>query len=428
MQIQKSERRRKMRMSRAAIHTERNRSASEEMLSQQILFQSGQLKRYGAGIYSKHHFLIRLQQNIENIIRDVLDSFDCIEVSLPILQPKSIWEASGRWDRYVDSGQLFYCETSGSTFCMAPTAEEAVLEFARDSLKSHKDLPANLYQIGPKFRNELRSRGGLLRGKEFTMMDAYSFHSSEDSLKKEYLKMRNAYMQVFKRLGLTTTLPVGALSGDIGGNFSEEFMFPSEEGEDSIFVNSSRTVGFNSEILTMEDSSSYLKNFGITSFEELKKVRAIELGHIFQLGQKYSSSMNATFKDQNNNDIPYYMGCYGIGTSRVLAAICEANCDEEGLCLPENLAPYQLMIIYKYDKESEAFNLYHRLSMSGISVVIDDRKKMSIGAKIKDWKLFGLPYLLIVGDQTTRTNLELEGRKNGFKCGFSFDSLVEFLK
>lgn len=418
-----------MRMSRAAIHTEKNRSASEEMLSQQILLQSGQLKRYGAGIYGKHHFLVRLQQNIENIIRDVLDTFDCIEVSLPILQPKSIWEASGRWDTYIDSGQLFHCETSGGSFCMAPTAEEAVLEFARKSLKSHKDLPANLYQIGPKFRNELRSRGGLLRGKEFTMMDAYSFHSSEDSLKKEYLKMRNAYMQIFKRLGLATTLPVGALSGDIGGNFSEEFMFPSEKGEDSIFVNSSRTVGLNSEILTMEDSSSYLKNLGITSLEELEEIRTIELGHIFQLGQKYSAAMKATFKDQFNNDIPYYMGCYGIGTSRVLAAICEVNCDEEGLCLPEKLAPYQLMIIYKHDKESEAFDLYHRLSMSGVSVVIDDRKKMSIGAKIKDWKLFGIPYMLIVGDLTTPYDLTVESRKDASKHIFiSFDNLVKFIK
>lgn len=417
-----------MKLSRAAIHTEKTRSTSEEMLSQQILLQSGLLKRYSAGIYGKHHFLVRIQQNIENIIRDVLDSFDCIEVSLPILQPQSIWEASGRWNNYVDSGQLFYCETSGGTFCMAPTAEEAVLEFARNSLPSYKDLPANLYQIGPKFRNELRSRGGLLRGKEFTMMDAYSFHSSEESLKKEYLKMKNAYMQIFKRLNLEA-LPVGALSGDIGGNFSEEFMFPSESGEDSILVNSSRSLGFNSEVLSMEDSSSYLKNFGITSLEELEEIQAIELGHIFQLGQKYSNSMKATFKDQFNSDIPYYMGCYGIGTSRVLAAICEANCDKDGLCLPEQLAPYQLMMIYKHDKEEEAFDLYHSLLMSGVSVVIDDRNKMGIGAKIKDWKLFGLPYMLIVGNHTNSNHLEIESRKDGSKMSFnSFDALVDFLK
>lgn len=417
-----------MKLSRAAIHTEKTRSTSEEMLSQQILLQSGLLKRYGAGIYGKHHFLVRLQQNIENIIRDVLDSFDCIEVSLPILQPQSIWKTSGRWSNYVDSGQLFHCETSSGAFCMAPTAEEAVLEFARNSLKSYKDLPANLYQIGSKFRNELRSRGGLLRGKEFTMMDAYSFHQSEISLQKEYLKMRTAYMQVFKKLGLEA-LPVGALSGDIGGNFSEEFMFPSEKGEDSILVNSSRSLGFNSEVLSMEDASSYLKKFGITDLEELEEIRAIELGHIFQLGQKYSTTMNATFKDQYNHDIPYYMGCYGIGTSRVLAAICEANCDEDGLCLPEKLAPYQLMMIYKHDKENQAFDLYHRFLLSDVSVVIDDREKMGIGSKIKDWKLFGLPYMLIVGDHTNSNHLEIESRKNGSKMSFnSFDALVDFLR
>ena len=310
---------------------------------------------------------------------------------------------------------------------MAPTAEEAIVEFARNSLKSYKDLPANLYQIGPKFRNELRARGGLLRGKEFTMMDAYSFHASNESLKEEYFTMRVAYTIIFQKLGLKA-IPVAALAGDIGGNFSEEFMVPSEKGEDTILVNSSQTVGFNSEILSMRDNSSYLKIFGIENQEELKEVHSIELGHIFQLGQKYSSSMKATFKDHCNHDIPYYMGCYGIGTSRVLAAICETNCDEEGLCLPHKISPYQLMIIYKHDKRDEAFKIYVQLKEAGLSVVIDDRDHLRMGAKIKDWKLFVLPYLLVVGDRTTSNNLELETRKDGSKTSFkSFDALVKFL-
>lgn len=415
-----------MKLSRAAILTSKDKPKSEEMLSTQILFQSGMLKRYGAGIYGKHAFLTRAQANIEQIIRKVLNKYDCVEVCLPILQPKSIWEASGRWNTYHESGQMFYCDMPNGSFCMAPTAEEAVFEFVRDNLRSYKDLPANVYQIGGKYRNELRARGGLLRSKEFTMMDSYSFDSSEEAMKKEYSHIRAAYIEIFNELGLNA-IPVSALNGDMGGKISEEFMFISDIGEDTILVNEDNTMAFNSELFEMENYEEYLKeNYGITDISKFKEKHCIELGHIFQLGQKYSSSMNGTFKNSENEDIPYFMGCYGIGVSRTLAAICEQNCDEDGLIWPENIAPYPLMIIYKDTKREKAYDIYNSLQNAGIEVIIDDRETLRFGDKIKDWKLFGIPYLMVVGDKTEDTLYEIENRKTGFKEHKTKEQILEF--
>lgn len=417
-----------MKLSRAAILTSKERNISEEMLSQQIFFQSSLLKRYSSGIYGKHNFLVRAQANIEQIIRNVLDKYDCVEVSLPLLQPQSIWEASGRWDSYHSSGQMFYCNMPNGTFCMAPTAEEAVFEFVRDNLKSYRDLPANIYQIGSKFRNELRARGGLLRSKEFTMMDAYSFHSSEDDLKREYANMKKAYLEIFKKLGLEV-FPVSALNGDMGGKISEEFMFLSNAGEDTILVNEDNTLAFNTEILQMENYMDYLKvNYGISDISSFKEKHCIELGHIFQLGQKYSSTMKGTFKDSKNTDIPYFMGCYGIGISRTLAAICEQTCDNEGLKWPKDIAPYQLTIIYTQSKEDEAFKLYDYLQKSGVKTIIDDRNTLRFGTKVKDWKLFGIPYLIVVGDKYENDIFEIESRKDGSKKIISKSEIIKFFK
>lgn len=417
-----------MRLSKAALLTSKERVSSDEMLSQQIFFQSGLLKRYGAGIYGKHNFIVRAQSNIEAIIRNILDKHDCVEVCLPLLQPKSIWVASGRWEAYHASGQMFYCDMPNGSFCMAPTAEEAVFEFVRDNLKSYKDLPVTIYQIGNKFRNELRARGGLLRSKEFTMMDAYSFHSSEEDLAHEYSIMKEAYLEIFDALGLKV-IPVSALNGDMGGKLSEEFMFLSESGEDTILVNKDETMAFNAEILEMDNYRDYLRKFyGIDDISTFTEKHCIELGHIFQLGQKYSTTMKGTFKSSSNEDVPFFMGCYGIGVSRTLAAICEQNCNDEGLVWPENIAPYQLTIIYTHKKREIAFELYNYLQSKGIQVIIDDRDSLRMGSKIKDWKLFGIPYMIVIGDKNSNESYELEKRIDGSKELISKNDLVNLFR
>ncbi len=416
-----------MKMSKLALTTSKNRLSSDECLSLKILIQAGLLRRYGAGIYGQHNFLVKAQEKIKGIIRNTLEAYDCVEIALPSLQPKYIWEESGRWDKYADSGQMFVCDMSNGMFCLAPTAEEAVFAFVRDSLKSYKDLPVTLYQIGPKFRNELRARGGLLRSKEFSMMDAYSFHSSEKCLKEEYARMKEAYFKIFSEIGLKV-IPVAAVNGDMGGKLSEEFMFISEAGEDTMLIDETGVLGLNTEILEMANASEYLySNYGIIDLSKLSTKNCIELGHIFQLGQRYSTSMNGTFADEKNNSVPYFMGCYGIGISRTLAAVCEQNCDEAGLIWPKNIAPYSVSIIYHPDKKDDAFELYYTLQKANIEVLIDDRN-LSLGSQIKDCKLLGIPNMVIIGKKTQTGFYEHEDRASGKKSYVSLDQLLKLVK
>lgn len=415
-----------MRLSRGNFTTTRER-ISNESLSQQLLFQSGQLKRYSTGIYGKNNLLVKAQANIENTIRNVLEKYDCIEIALPLLQPRSIWIESGRWEKYNDSGQMFYCDMPNGTFCMAPTAEEAVLSFVRGNVNSYKQLPINVYQIGAKFRNELRSRGGLLRSKEFTMMDAYSFHESQEDLVKEYLKMRQAYLEIFDKLNLKV-IPVKALSGDIGGNYSEEFMCIADSGEDTILVNKDFSMAFNTEILELENATEFLmKNYGISiDLNELHEEHCIELGHIFQLGQKYSKSMNGTFVNRVGKNDYYHMGCYGIGVSRTLAAICEVNCDDSGFKWPISMAPYTFYIVSNKQQTKVADELYQNLVCNGLKVILDDRINVTFGAKLKDAKLLGIPYLIIIGNTYSGDNTyEVEERLTDTKLKLTFEQLCE---
>ena len=415
-----------MRLSRGNFTTTRER-ISNETLSQQILFQSGQLKRYAAGIYGKNNLLVKAQANIENVIREVLEKYDCVEIVLPLLQPKSLWVESQRWNNYNASGQMFYCDMPNGTFCMAPTAEEAVLAFVKGNVTSYKQLPINVYQIGAKFRNELRSRGGLLRSKEFTIMDAYSFHESQEDLTREYENMRKAYLEIFDRLHLKV-IPVKALSGDIGGNYSEEFMCIADSGEDTILVNDDFSMAFNTEILELEDATEFLmQNYGITvNLDELHEEHCIELGHIFQLGQKYSQTMKGMFVDRNGKSQYYHMGCYGIGVSRTLAAICEINCDKDGFKWPISTAPYTFYIVSNENQRNIAEELYQELLTANQKVILDDRKNVTFGAKLKDAKLFGIPYLVIIGNSYAGDNVyEVEERLTGKKSKMSFGQLCE---
>lgn len=415
-----------MRLSRGIFSTTRER-ISNETLSQQILFQSSQLNRYASGIYGKNNLLVKAQNNIETVIREVLEKYDCVEITLPLLQPKSLWVESQRWDNYNASGQMFHCDMPNGTFCMAPTAEEAVLAFVKGNVTSYKQLPINVYQIGAKFRNELRSRGGLLRSKEFTMMDAYSFHESQEDLSKEYENMRKAYLEIFDKLHLKV-IPVKALSGDIGGNYSEEFMCIADSGEDTILVNNDFSMAFNTEILELENATEFLmQNYGITvNFDELHEEHCIELGHIFQLGQKYSQTMKGMFVDRNGKNQYYYMGCYGIGVSRTLAAICDINCDKDGFKWPVSMAPYTFYIVSNKNQENAAEELYKKLLTANQKVILDDRKTVTFGAKLKDAKLFGIPYLVIIGNSYNGDNIyEVEERLTGTKSRICFNQLCQ---
>ena len=429
-----------MKIKQMGLGTTRLQNINEQFPAQDILIQSGQLLQFGTGIYAYNNIPLEVKQNIENIIKEELNKNGCMEISLPTLQPTSLWKESGRLEKYTSDGTMM--TVNNDEFCLAPTAEEAVVAFARNKMKSYKDLPVILYQIGEKYRNEIRTRGYLLRGKSFPMMDAYSFAKDEKGLVEAYNTMRESYLALFKRLGLEV-VPVAADNGAIGGKKSEEFMMLSDIGEDTILFDDSTGQAFNKEILDRDDYVSYLeKEYGITDLSALQTKKAIELGHIFQLGTKYSESMkDATFIDKSSNERPYYMGCYGIGVSRALATIYEKSIVKDrngkptGIALPTNIAPYVLQIISKGDdviKTSEAQALYEVLSSHNVKTILDDRTDKKMGIKIKDAKVLGTPYLGLLGEKSRKGEIEIENSKTGAKAAILqrelAKKLIEFEK
>lgn len=422
-----------MRLSESGIGKTRLENVDKMFPAQDILVQSGQIVQYGTGIYGYNNVPLKVKQRIETIIKEELNKCGCVEIELPILQPREMWNTSGRWNRYVESGTMFTINTDKGEYCLAPTAEEAVVEFAKKKVKSHKDLPTTFFQIGEKYRNEIRTRGFLLRGKSFPMMDAYSFNKDEKDLMQSYNKIKQAYLNIFEKMGLEV-IPVVADNGEIGGKKSEEFMVLSDIGEDTILYDEKTGVALNIEVLEKENYKEYLKNeYGIEDISELKPRKAVELGHIFQLGKSYSENMKARYKDSDGKEKPFYMGCYGIGVSRTLATIYEKSIvkDKEGnpigISLPCNLAPYFIQIIPKAgnsEKEREAEELYRELTSKGVCTILDDRKDTTIGKSIKDALILGTPYLAILGDKVKSGEVEIESTKTGQKITMPMQDLL----
>ena len=425
-----------MRVSQIGLVSTKITELDEQFPVQDMLLKTGQIDQFASGIYAYGHVPYLVKKNIDKVICDVLSKYNCAEISLPILQPENIWIESGRLSKYVSDGVMFRSLNDNGNYCLAPTAEEAVVSFAKKRLFSYKQLPVTYFQIGGKFRNELRSRGYLLRGKAFDMMDAYSFGKDKKDLDIAYDKMKDAYMEIFNNLGLKVQ-PVGADSGAIGGSKSEEFMMISPIGEDNILVDKKTNKAFNCELLERDDAKEYLKeNYGITNTSNLEKIKAVELGHIFQLGDKYSKSMNATYIDENDNYQNFVMGCYGIGVSRTLAMVYEnsiiKNNDKfEGISLPINIAPYSIYLIPKnddLDKLKKAEDIYQKLESDNIPVLFDDRDGLSIGAKIKDSKIVGTPYCAVLGKTLDEGKIIIENNKTGEKTEVKENDFISIIK
>ena len=424
-----------MKVSQIGLISKKITELDEQFPVQDMLVQTGQIDQFSSGIYAYGHVPYLVKKNVDKVISSVLSRYNCAEISLPILQPESIWIESGRLERYVSDGVMFRSLNDNGNYCLAPTAEEAVVSFAKRRLFSYKQLPVTYFQIGAKFRNELRSRGFLLRGKAFDMMDAYSFDRSKEDLDKSYENMKKAYMDIFDELGLKVQ-PVGADSGAIGGSKSEEFMMISPIGEDNILVDTNTNKAFNTELLDRPDAETYLlENYGIKDINNLEKMKAVELGHIFQLGDKYSKSMNATYIDEDNSYKNFIMGCYGIGVSRTVAMIYENNIvlkdgKFDGIALPVNISPYTIYLIPKTDDPDKlklANDIYQELEDKKIPVLFDDRDNMSIGAKIKDSKIVGTPYCTVLGKTLDDGIITIENNKTGEKLDVKLEEFVSLL-
>lgn len=421
-----------MRLSKMGMKNIKLSNLDEMYPAQDILMQTGQIKQYGSGVYAYDNIPLKVQDNIEEIIKKHFNKADCIEVQMPLIQQAEIWKKSGRYDQYQEEGVTMISETDKGTYCLAPTAEEAITIFAENRITSHKQLPVVFYQIGPKFRNEIRNRGYLLRGKEFLMFDLYSFDKDEESMIKTYNKIKQVYFETFKEIGLDI-VAVAADNGSMGGKNSEEIMALSKIGEDTILFDKETNQGLNVEILEREDAESYLKeNYHIENIKKLKEEKACELGHIFALGTKYSDSMDIKFIDEQNNRKPFYMGCYGIGVSRVLGLIYENNIIKEnenvvGYSLPISVTPYYLYIISNDKKKEIAQNMYNQFLDKDVGVIIDDVKG-SIGEKIRNAKILGIPYIAIIGNNTEEGFAEIERTKDGAKKVMKIEEIIETIE
>lgn len=421
-----------MRVSKMGMKNVKLSNLDEMYPVQDILMQTNQVKQYGSGVYAYDNVPLKVQDNIEEIIKRNFNKADFIEVQMPLLQQDELWKRSGRYDKYIEEGVMMLSETDKGTYCLAPTAEEAITTFVENRITSHKQLPVGFYQIGPKFRNEIRNRGYLLREKEFLMFDLYTFDKDEIGMMESYKKIRETYFKAFNEIGLDI-VAVAADNGSMGGKNSEEIMAISTIGEDTILFDEETKQGLNVEVLEKDNAEEYLKeNYGINDVKKLKEKKACELGHIFALGTKYTESMNINFIDNENNSKPFYMGCYGIGVSRVLGLIYENNAIKEndkvvGVSLPLSVTPYYLYIISNDKKKESAEELYSKFNDKDIEVIIDDVKG-SIGEKIRNAKVLGIPYIAIMGNNTEDGYVEIERTRDGAKKTVKVDELLDLVE
>lgn len=419
-----------MRLSKLNIKKINLNDVDTNYAGQDILMKLGELYQFESGIYGYGNLWTKLERIVENIIIEELDKSGCIQVEFPKLQPKKIWEQSNRWDMYTNEGDImFTLDNNLGEYGLAPTAEECATLFGANRLLSYKNLPTVYYQIGEKFRKEMRTRGYLFRPRTFVMMDAYSFDKTEEDMKKTYNEMHEVYLNIFKRLNIPI-IPTISDNGVIGGKVAEEFQAVTDLGEDKILYDETQNIGINREVLEFENREEYLNQLNIKAINNLKEYSTVELGNNFQLGTKYSESMNLFYKDEKGEDKPYYMGCYGIGLGRIIACIIENNIMKEngkikGFSLPYTLAPYKVQIIYNENNKEEAEKLYSYLLENNISSIIDDRENLSIGNRINDVYILGTPKMIILGNQFDKENYCIEDTKTKEKKIVKIDNILE---
>ena len=392
-----------MLFSKLLLPTLKDAPQEAEVISHKFMLRAGMVRKVASGIYTWLPLGLKVLRKIENIVREEMNNSGAQEVLMPMVQPKELWNETNRWEK-MGPELLRIQDRHERDFCLGPTHEEVITDLIRNNVKSYKELPLNIYQIQTKFRDEVRPRYGVMRGREFLMKDSYSFNIDEACLEETYLAMRNTYKKVLERMGLEYKI-VSADSGAIGGDASEEFHVLAETGEDTIAVSNSSEYAINTELLLKEgDDISSLEGKSSPDGKGIIEIKkGIEVGHIFQLGKVYAEDMKANVLNNEGKASTLYMGCYGIGVSRLVAATIEQNNDEKGIIWPQSVAPFDINIIaigfQKDEKIAKASNsLYKELTNMGYDVLLDDRKD-GYGTKIKDSELIGIPLNIIIGKQ-----------------------------
>ncbi len=437
-----------MRLSRYFLPILKETPKEAEIVSHRLMLRAGMIRQQSAGIYSWLPFGHAVLKKVDQIVREEQNRAGAVELLMPTIQPADLWRESGRYDDYGKE-MLRITDRHDRDMLFGPTNEEMIADIFRGSVKSYKDLPLNLYHIQWKFRDEVRPRFGVMRGREFLMKDAYSFDLTKEDARKSYNRMFVAYLRTYQRLGLTA-IPMKAESGPIGGDMTHEFIVLADTGESEVYCHRDfldlpvpgEDVDFDGDLSPWVDK--YTAQYAATeemhdeaAFAKIPEqdqvsARGIEVGHIFYFGTKYSDPMNARVAGPDGVDVPVHMGSYGIGVSRLVGAIIEASHDENGIIWPESVAPFQIgLISLKAGHEATdaaCDDLYARLTNAGMSVLYDDRD-MRAGGKFASMDLIGLPWQLIIGPKGVESGeIELKNRRTGERESLTPDAAFNKLQ
>lgn len=396
-----------MKRSQFFIQTNKNTPSDASLQSHKLMIQSGMILQQSSGLYVFGGLATLVLNKISNVIRDVFTEYGFQEIIMPIMQPRSVWDKSGRTEIYGDE-TLIAKDRKGHELIFSPTNEEIVTDYFSQVLKTYKQLPVSFYQINWKFRDEIRPRHGLMRAREFLMMDLYSFDKTKEDEKQTFVNVFNAYVEIFNRLGLKV-LPTRADNGVIGGDFSYEFNLLTPHGDSEIYYKAEDLQKVNSieDIenidCAVEEKKHQLKN----DISTYKKTKGIELGHLFLFDEKYTKAMNVQIQDENGKNFYPLMGSYGIGVSRMIAAIIESSHDEKGIIWPEGVSPFDVYLVDMLNNDASQ-KVYQNLKTE-YSVLHDDRNT-SFGEKMNDAELLGFPLIAVLGKKYLETG-EIEWKK-----------------
>ncbi len=427
-----------MRLSRYFLPVLKEDPAEAEIVSHRLMLRAGMIQQLAAGIYNWLPLGFRVLKRVEQIVREEMDRAGAIEFLMPTIQPADIWKESGRYEAYGRE-MLRIRDRHEREMLYGPTNEENVTDIFRRHVKSYRQLPLNLYHIQWKFRDEIRPRFGVMRGREFLMKDAYSFDYDFAGARRSYEAMFVAYLRTFRRMDLTA-IPMQAESGPIGGSMSHEFQILASTGESEVFYDQAfeeldlSGTEIDVERLTALYAATDDKHDPArcpVPPERLRRARGIEVGHIFYFGTKYSEPMGATVMGPDGREVPVEMGSYGIGVSRLVGALIEAFHDEKGIVWPESVAPFRVALVSLRPDDTAcaqlADDLYERLRTAGIETLYDDTDERA-GAKFATMDLIGLPWQVIVGPRGAKAGLvELKSRASGERWELTPEALLNRL-
>ena len=436
-----------MRLSRYFLPILKETPKEAEIVSHRLMMRAGMIRQQASGIYSWLPLGFRVLKNIERIVREEQNRAGAQEVLMPTIQPADLWRESGRYDDYGKE-MLRIADRQDREMLFGPTNEEMITDIFRAHIKSYRDLPLNLYHIQWKFRDELRPRFGVMRGREFLMKDAYSFDIDKEAARHAYNKMFVAYLRTFERLGLKA-IPMRAESGPIGGDMSHEFIVLADTGESAVYCDRrildmpvpDESIDFDSDLTDLVES--WTTPYAATdemhdkaAYDALPEgdrvsARGIEVGHIFYFGTKYSDPMGARVAGHDGHDTPVHMGSYGVGVSRLVGGIIEASHDDDGIVWPASVAPFDVGLINLKSGDAETDkaceDMYASLGKAGLEVLYDDTDNRA-GGKFAGMDLIGLPWQLIVGPRGLKEGqVEVKNRATGERESLGIEAAVNRL-